>query len=192
MGGGGKGGSQTTTTQVKLPPWIEEVAKQNLGVANEVAQMGYVPYGGPTVAALNPMQESAIYGGNMAAAAFGLPGGPTSAGGGDGITDPLTGLPLPTSFAGGVSGYSPMSLYEEALSAIPAGQRSLIDSFFIDPETGAPPTSPAVLATLGGGASKDGKGDSKGDVFYDPTRNLGSSSGLLWSRARPGGPGGGA
>ena len=37
MGGGGKGGSQTTTTEVKLPKWIEDVAKQNIGIANEVA-----------------------------------------------------------------------------------------------------------------------------------------------------------
>ncbi|NBT30999.1 MAG: hypothetical protein EBT13_03590 [Rhodobacteraceae bacterium] len=67
---GGKGGS--STTEVKIPEWIESAAQRNLNRADEVSQLGYVPYYGPDVAAFSPMQEAAMRNTAGAASAFGL------------------------------------------------------------------------------------------------------------------------
>lgn len=129
MASGGKGGS--TTTSVQLPKFIEDAAAQSVDQAQRAAQIGFIPYTGPTVAAFTPQQEAAFASTQQAAGAFGLP---TATG---------TGLPEPTTFAGGIQGYSPIPLYEQAvadLAATSPGQFDLINSFFIDPVTGAAPT----------------------------------------------------
>lgn len=136
---GKSGGSQTTTSEMKLPKWLEEAAQKNLAIADEVAAVGYTPYGGPTVAGFNPMQQSAMGGTNMAAASLGLPELALSAGA-DGI-DPLTGIPASMAVNGG---YSAMPLYNAAKGQIPDFQRQFIESFVSNPVTGAPPTNPAV------------------------------------------------
>lgn len=130
MSGGGKGGSQTT--RVQLPGFIEDAAQRAVARGEQVGQVGYVPYMGPDVAAFTPQQRAAFAGSNQAASAFGLP----SAQG--------TGLPAPETFAGGVQGYSSFPLYEQALAQLEAtrpGQFEAINSFSIDPVTGAVPTS---------------------------------------------------
>lgn len=133
MSGGGKGGSQTTS--VRLPPFVEEAARGNLDRANEAAQIGYVPYYGPEVAAFTPMQEAAFQGTNDAAQAFGM-SAPTG-----------TGLPQAQTFAGGVQGYSSAPMYQQALDALKAanpGQFEAIQGMFINPQTGAPPSASAA------------------------------------------------
>ena len=57
-GGGGKGGS--ATSEVKIPQWLEDAARENLAKAGDISQIGYVPYYGPDVAAMTPMQEAAM------------------------------------------------------------------------------------------------------------------------------------
>lgn len=100
---GGKGGSQTSS--VEIPKWLEEPAKRNLARGEQAANIGYMPYYGPDVAALNPTQQAAMSNANSAASAFGL-AAPVGAG---------SGLPQAQTFAGGVQGYSSGDLFDQAV-----------------------------------------------------------------------------
>ena len=126
---GGKGGSQTSS--VEIPEYIEAAAQRNLNKAERISQLGYVPYYGPDVAALTPMQQAAMQNVAGAAGAFGL-AAPTG--------QDIYGMPAPTEYAGGIQGYSSAPMFEQAQTVLgekrPA-QKSYIDSFFIDPFTGA-------------------------------------------------------
>jgi hypothetical protein len=131
MSGGGKGGQ--STTEVKIPEWLETAARGNIGRAENVAGLGYTPYYGPDVAAMTPMQTAAGQGINTAAGAFGLGSGELS-----------MGMPAPQTFAGGVQGYSSGGLYDEALAELQRrapGQYDAITGMFINPQTGAAPLS---------------------------------------------------
>ena len=131
MSGGGKGGQ--TTTEVKIPDWLESAARSNIGRAEDVARIGYTPYYGPDVAAMTPMQTAAGQGINTAANAFGLGSGELS-----------MGMPAPQTFAGGVQGYSSGGLYDEALAELQRrapGQYDAITGMFINPQTSAAPLS---------------------------------------------------
>ena len=141
---GGKGGSTTTT--VEVPQYIEDAAKFNLRQAGAlgqpgIAQIGYVPYYGPDVAAFTPTQEAAFQNVAGQAGAFGLA---TPAGGA------MAGMPTPQEFAGGFRGYSSAPMYEQALGEFarrrPA-QFNLIESLFINPVTGEFEGAPVVDAT---------------------------------------------
>jgi hypothetical protein len=124
---GGKGSSQTTS--VAIPEYIEAAAQRNLNKAEAISQLGYVPHYGPDVAAFSPAQQSAFQNTAGAADAFGLAS----------PTDPYGGMGAPTDF-GGVQGYSSAPLYQQSVDALAAnrpGQKQYIDSFFIDPMTGA-------------------------------------------------------
>ena len=130
-GGGGKGGS--TTQEVKIPAWLEQAAQANIRRAEDVAALGNVPYYGPDVAAMTPMQMAAGQGINTAAGAFGL-----------GTNDLSMGMPAPQTFAGGVQGYSSGNLYDQALRELQArapGQYNAITGMFINPQTGSTPLS---------------------------------------------------
>lgn len=136
MSGGGKGGSQTT--QVQIPAWLEQAAQRNIGRAEELAQIGYTPYYGPDVAAVTPLQQSAMQNTAGAAQAFGLGGG-----------DPLAGLPQAQDFGGGVSAYSSAPLYQAALDQLQQqrpGQFAAMQAPFLNPVTGAPAPSPFGFA----------------------------------------------
>ena len=130
-GGGGKGGS--TTQEVKIPAWLEQAAQANIRRAEDVAALGNIPYYGPDVAAMTPMQMAAGQGINTAAGAFGL-----------GTNDLSMGMPAPQTFAGGVQGYSSGNLYDQALRELQArapGQYNAITGMFINPQTGSTPLS---------------------------------------------------
>lgn len=133
-GGGGKGGSQST--QVQIPKFLEDAAKRNLARADEIAQIGFTPYTGPDVAALTPLQMSAMQGTSQAAGAFGLPGGGM---------DPMQGQPQAQTFAGGVQGLSAAPIYQQAIDAFAQqnpGQFEAIRRVFLDPVSGAAPAAP--------------------------------------------------
>ena len=135
------GGSSTTTTSI--PGYLKTGIKDNIARANEAAQIGYVPYYGPDVAAFNPTQEAAWANTGQAADAFGL-AAPSS---------PMAGMPAPQEFAGGVQGYSSFPLYQQGLEQLKAnapGQYDAIMNMFIDPLTGRPR----------GGETQGGKGGS--------------------------------
>jgi len=125
---GGKGGSQTSS--VEIPEYIEAAAQRNLNKAERISQLGYVPYYGPDVAAFTPMQQAAMQNVAGAAGAFGMA---TPQG------QDIYGMPAPTTYAGGIQGYSSAPMFEQAQAELgmrrPA-QKSYIDSFFIDPFTG--------------------------------------------------------
>ena len=105
-GGGGKGGS--TSTEVSIPAWLEDAAKSGLARGTQAAGIGYVPYRGPDVAALTPMQEAAMANTSMASSAFGLAPSPI----------PSAGMPEVQTFAGGVRGYSAIPLYDQAINEL--------------------------------------------------------------------------
>ena len=170
---GGKGGSTSST--VEIPQYIEDAARRNLARADDISVTGYVPYYGPDVAAFTPMQEAAFRNTAGTAGAFGLAGGDMSQ------SDITGGMPAPTTYAGGVRGYSSLPIYEQALEAFGEarpGQKRHIDSLFIDPYSGVAGSNvgPMVDYTdtrtpgdLGGG-SVGGGGDLvlyPGDVSAD-------------------------
>ena len=181
---GGKGGTQTST--VEIPEYIEKAAQRNLNRAEQIAQMGYVPYYGPDVAAFTPMQEAAMRNVSSAAGAFGLD---TTSG------QDTYGMPAATEYAGGIRGYSSAPMFEQAQAELAArrpAQKSYLDSFFIDPVTGTyGANAPALIdytaygtgggagggAGGGGGSSSGGRdpyggGDSVAD-FLDPNDRMG-------------------
>ena len=126
-----KGGS--TTSSITIPEYIEAAAQRNLNKAERISQIGYTPYYGPDVAAFTPMQQAAFQGTAQTAGAFGLPGGGMSQ------QDIMGGMPAPTTYDGGVQGYSAAPIYEQSLQTLGErrpGQKSYIDSFFIDPYAG--------------------------------------------------------
>ena len=173
---GGKGGSTTST--VKIPAWLEQAAQANIRRAEDVAALGNVPYYGPDVAAMTPMQIAAGQGINTAAGAFGL-----------GTNDLSMGMPAPQTFAGGVQGYSSGGLYDQALRELqmrsPA-QYNAITGMFINPQTGATPLSfgqnvPAMVqgapaAPLSYGDVGGGGGGGGGLAFGTPVSGTGFTS----------------
>ena len=156
---GGKGGSQT----VKVPKFVEEAGKKNLARADEIAQLGYVPYYGPDVAAFTPMQQAAFANTGAAAGAYGLSGG--------GMTG-MEGMPTAVAMPGGGYGYSAAPIYEQSIQELQArapAQYDFIRGMFIDPVTGERPLYPfgteAAAVAAGGGAG--GAGGGGGYSGYD-------------------------
>lgn len=132
---GGKGGSQTT--KVEVPQYIEDAAKANLARADEISRIGYTPYYGPDVAAFSPMQQASFQNTADTASAFGL-AAPTSQ------QDIMGGMPAPTTYAGGVSGYSSAPMYEQSLAELQAQRPAQYDAImgqFIDPMPSPAPSS---------------------------------------------------
>lgn len=100
-GGGGKGGSQTQS--VEIPEWLQQASQENLARARQVAAIDFMPWMGPTVAPLTPLQEAAMKNTGSAALSFGLE-----------TADPGAGMPVATEYAGGIRGYSDFPIYEQA------------------------------------------------------------------------------
>ena len=157
-----KGGSTTST--VAVPEYIEEAAKRNLNKAERISQIGPMPYYGADVAALTPMQEAAAQNIADTASVFGTAGGNMSQ------QDIRGGMPEPTTFAGGVRGYSSAPMYEQSLEAFDEarpGQKEYIESFFIDPYTGRAGSNvqaPIDYTSLTPGGSGDLGGINRGQT----------------------------
>ena len=133
---GGKGGSQTT--EASIPDWAKEPTIRNLLRAETAQQIGYQPYMGPDLAALNATQLGAMQNTIDAASAFGL-GAPATAG---------EGMPTPTDFGGGMMGYSSFPMFEAAqqeLAARNPEQQAIYDSLFGNPVPGAKSESAEVI-----------------------------------------------
>jgi hypothetical protein len=110
MGGGGKGGGQTTQqlSQQKIPQFIGDAAQRNLARAEAAQKIDYMPYYGAEIAAFNPNQIQAMQSNIGAAEAFGLVTPNT--------LQPLSGMPQAQRFADGSVGYSSAPLFEQALA----------------------------------------------------------------------------
>lgn len=183
MGGGGKGGSQTTTVQI--PAWLQEAAQRNLARADQTSTIGYTPYYGPDVAALTPMQQAAMANTNQAALSFGLAA----------PSDPMAGVPLPQTFSGGVQGYGSGGLYDQALGELKLrmpGQFAALQAPFINPITGAMPTgvygtpdapAPAAAATKPSGSQDTYRDRQETRALIDAMGRGSGSSGSFASSA---------
>ncbi len=149
-GGGGKSGSEVEETSI--PEWIKQPAIRNLQRAEDVQRIEYMPYRGPEVAGFTPSQISAFQNNLDTAKAFGL-AAPDSV---------MDGIPTPSTFAGGVSGYSTMPLYEEALAETTAAQPDAVAQYNAlfgsnVGTTAKPNPSPNGIASLGGGSGGGSK-----------------------------------
>ena len=131
---GGKGGSSSTTASI--PEWAEEPTKRNLARSEIAQQVGYQPYMGADLAAVNPTQMSAMQNQLDAASAFGLSAPST----------PMQGMPEAQDFGGGMMGYSAFPLFEQAqqeLAKKNPEQQEIYDSLFGNPD----PASVEVLSS---------------------------------------------
>ena len=125
-------GKGSTSSTVSVPQYIEDAARRNLGRADDISKIGYTPYYGPDVAAFSPNQQAAFQNTADTAGAFGM-AAPMSQ---QGI---MGGMPAPTTYAGGVQGYSSAPMFEQSLETLAEkrpGQYDYINSMFIDPVTG--------------------------------------------------------
>ena len=120
------GGSKSE--KVTLPKFYETALQQQIGMARDASETGYVPYYGPEVAAFSPMQEAAFQGTDQMASAFGMP-----------TTGGQQYMPQAETFGGGVQGYSSAPIYQQAVSAHRAAnpaQAAQLGSFTMNPVTG--------------------------------------------------------
>lgn len=103
-GGGGKSGSDVQETSI--PEWLKAPAIRNMQRAEDLQRIEYMPYRGPEVAGFTPSQISAFQNNIDTAKAFGLatPG------------SVMDGIPTAKTYAGGLSGYDSMDLYDQALA----------------------------------------------------------------------------
>ncbi len=121
---GGKGGGQTT--EATIPEWAKEPTIRNLARSEVAQQVGYQPYMGADLAAINPTQMSAMQNQLDAASAFGLSAPST----------PMQGMPEAQDFGGGMKGYSAFPLFEQAqqeLARKNPEQQKIYDSLFGNP-----------------------------------------------------------
>ena len=124
---GGKGGSQSS--QVEIPAYLENASKKSLNRAEQVQDIGYMPYMGPDVAAFTQPQQQAMQANLDAGAAFGLVDPGMSA---------MDGMPQAQDF-GGVQGHSSFPMYQMAVDDLKAsrpGQVAAYDKMYVDPVTG--------------------------------------------------------
>lgn len=134
-----------SSSQIKLPAEVEALAKRNLAAAERAGQIGYVPYQGPTIAALNPLQVGAMQQNEQAMRAFGMQ--PQSV---------AASIPKPTTYAGGIQGYDPMGLYMQSLGKIDPAQKTAIESF-VNPQ-GVTAANQAAAGGKGGGGAGNANG----------------------------------
>jgi len=139
MGGGGKGGG--STSQQKIPKYIDDASRRNVARSEAVQQIDYMPWMGADVAAFNPTQLSAMQGNIGAAQAFGLaPQGLQAA----------QGMPQAQTFADCTQGYSSFPMYEQALAEAarrdPASYQQR-EKLFVSDGSAYTPTNSAALPT---------------------------------------------
>lgn len=118
-------GGKTTTTST-IDPDLKAASLAQLDMARRVGQLGFVPYQGATVAGMQPAQIAAMQNMNAGMSAFGLEGSPLPAAG----------------------DLSPYAMYQEQLARMAPGQRAFIESMFINPVTGAAPTTQFGAQTM--------------------------------------------
>ncbi len=122
------GGKTTSTTEI--PAFIEDALKENLARAQAQQKIGYMPYYGPDVAAMTPMQEGAMQNTANMARSYGMIA-PQA---------PWAGMPQAQTYDGGMKAYSSGNLFDQALSSLQQrrpGQYQAYTDMFINPQTGA-------------------------------------------------------
>lgn len=176
MSKGGKGDKQSS--EIKLPKEIEALAKRNLGAAEAAGKIGFVPYQGPTVAALNPMQVNSMQQNANAMSAFGMQPANVNAS-----------IPKAKTYAGGMQGYDPMALYTQAVGKIDPWQRAQINSPMFksqDPGAGKRTAAAAGLSGGGGGGGGGNTAGGKGGGQMGGPMVLDTNTGQSMVQAPPG------
>lgn len=124
-------GSRSTTVQEnKIPAYLEEAGKLAVEEAKKIREMGYLPYFGPEVAAINPYEQAMAQNVGSMASAFGL-AAPAAM--------DMSGVDTATS--GGVTGYTTAPAYFAALERLKETRPDQYEFFAglgrFDPITGA-------------------------------------------------------
>ena len=121
-GGGGKGGSQTSTTE--MDPRLEELGVATGVGALRTAAMPFRPIRGVQIAAFNPQQQAAFAGASEAAGALGLAN-----------ADPSV-MPAPEVNSMGIAGYDPSYVYDtmvgKSFTAEDLAEREAISQYYAD------------------------------------------------------------
>lgn len=151
------GSKSTQSTQI--PEYIEEAGKLALERAKQIQGMGYIPYMGPEVAAINPYEQASAANVASMASAFGMQAPAALDMGG-----------MPTVTQGGMTGYSSYPAYMASLERLRATRPEMYEYLSgmtrFDPITGAlnpdydaqieAMSQPQVAAPVSGGGSDDG------------------------------------
>lgn len=179
-----------TTSSNNVPQYVEQGGKEAIARAGAIADMGYVPYIGPDVAAPSAATLAGWQNQNAASNAFGM-AAPQGTG--------LEGLPMMSN--GGVSGFSAFPGYKQALANLVSeypGLAAYLQSLTIDPVTGDPGsrmgdfTAPASgFGGLTGLLGLGGDGDA-GDYFSGGGSSGGGYTGIgdMFDGGGPGASGG--
>ncbi len=154
-------GSSKTTQETKIPEYLEEAGKLAVQQAQKVQQMGYLPYMGPEIAAINPYEQAAAQNVGQMASAFGMaaPAG--------------LDMGMPTVTQGGMTGYSSYPIYQSALERLREQRPEQYDFFAnqtgFDPITGA--ATSFVPAPIDGGTDGGGTGGGGDTPYVHPNRS---------------------
>ena len=144
--------------ETKIPAYIEEAGKKALERAQQIQDLGYVPYMGPEIAEISETERALNRNVGAMASAFGLEG-----------PAPLTMGDAEVTSAGGVSGYSSYPAYMSALQRLqeqrPDQYAYLAGLGRFDPITGAEnpeyiarmqaAANPQAVAPVSGGGGND-------------------------------------
>jgi len=152
-------GSSKTTQETKIPEYLEEAGRLAVQQAQQAQQMGYIPYMGPEIAAVNPYEQAMAQNVGGMASAFGMaaPAG--------------LDMGMPTVTQGGMTGYSSYPIYQGAMERLREQRPEQYDFFAnqtgFDPITGAatayvPPTFDVGEAVGGGQMPASGGGSDDG------------------------------
>lgn len=136
-------GSSKTTQETKIPEYLEEAGRLAVQQAQQAQQMGYIPYMGPEIAAINPFEQALAQNVSGMASAFGMaaPSG--------------LDMGMPTVTQGGMTGYSSYPIYQGAMERLREQRPDQYDYFAgqtgFDPITGAATgyTAPVAVQDLG-------------------------------------------
>jgi hypothetical protein len=119
-----------SVTENKIPAYMEEAGKLAVEEAKKIKEMGYLPYFGPEVAAINPYEQAMAQNVGGMASAFGL-AAPAAM--------DMSGVDTMTS--GGVTGYTTAPAYFAALERLKETRPDQYEFFAnlgrFDPITGA-------------------------------------------------------
>lgn len=152
-------GSSKTTQETKIPEYLEEAGRLAVERAQQIQQMGYMPYMGPEVAAINPFEQALAQNVGGMASAFGM-SAPSS-----------LDMGMPTVTQGGMTGYSSFPIYQSALERL-REQRPEQYEFFAN-QTGFDPITGAATGYVPPEAGGDAGGDAGNDgaPYVHPNRS---------------------
>ena len=168
-GGGGKGGSNTSAQSI--PDWVQGPAQDNLAKAKLAGEIGYMPYYGPEVAGLSPMQTQGMQRTQDALSAYGMaPQG----------SQYQSSLPEQTTM-GGVSGYGSGNLFDAAVAELAMRNPEMAARYAsaMAPVV-RPPPPPAPVGILGNMGGGGGDGFSGGG-YTDGGNGVGVNGGPVGS-----------